>query len=161
MPIQNVTLGKNVPDFKLKDQSGQVRNLYGVLPGGPVLLAFYPGDFTRVCTQQFCNYRDTMPLFQSFGLQVVGVSPNTPEDHEKFARQYDFQFLLLSDPSQALAKQFGCTSIFMFGGISRAVFVIGKSGAALYRYVEPTVLTRRKGNEFVTIIQGLRAKGQL
>lgn len=156
MEGQGVVIGKKAPDFVLKDQSGGVVTLSKVTPVAPTLLVFYPGDFTYVCTKQLCNYRDNFEQFNKFGIQVFGISSNAKERHEEFAKTYDFPFLLLSDPGSQVAKSFGCTSLLMFGKVSRAVFIINTKGIILYRYVEPTTLTHRSAAELVGILQDLK-----
>ena len=155
---QEFILGLEAPNFELSDQTGKTVSLHSVLKEGPVMLVFYPGDFTMVCTKQLCNYRDHWSDFKGFGIQVVGVSANTTQDHARFAEEFKFPFLLLSDPKKQVAKAYGCTSLLMFGGISRAVFLISKDGVGRYRYVEPTILTRRKASELIGIIADLRAR---
>jgi peroxiredoxin Q/BCP len=150
-------IGKKAPDFTLKDHQGGTVTLNQVTPVAPILLAFYPGDFTPVCTAQMCNYRDNFESFIKHGLQVFGISHNDPESHAKFAKEYDFPFLLLSDPENKTAKAFGCTSLLMFGKVSRAVFILNTKGVILYRYVEPTTITRRKADELVGIIDDLKS----
>jgi thioredoxin-dependent peroxiredoxin len=156
MEGQGVVIGKKAPDFTLKDHQGGTVTLSKVIPVAPTLLVFYPGDFTPVCTKQLCNYRDNFEDFNRFGIQIFGISPNDVQKHAEFAKAYEFPFLLLSDPGQQVAKSFGCTSLLMFGKVSRAVFMINTKGVILYRYVEPTSLTRRKADELVGILTDLK-----
>ncbi|MEW6056914.1 MAG: peroxiredoxin [Bdellovibrionota bacterium] len=161
MAVQGIAIGTQVPEFSLKDQNGQQVQLADILRGGPALLVFYPGDFTMVCTKQLCNYRDNLEAFNQFGIQIVGISGNPSESHAEFAKEYDFSFRLLSDPKKEVAKAYGCNSLLMLGGVSRAVFIVGKNGRLLYRYVEPTALTRRKADELIEVLKDLRAKHML
>lgn len=73
------------PDFTLENQAREPVCFNDVLKKGPVLLVFYPGDFTPVCTRQLCNYRDSLESFRRYGVQLVGVSFNTPLQHKAFA----------------------------------------------------------------------------
>ena len=161
MESKQALVGTKAPDFTLVDQQGNPWSLSARTKTNPVLLVFYPGDFTPVCTKQLCNYRDNFEAFKKYGVQIVGISKNTPEEHQEFAKKYDFQFPLVSDPENKVAKLFGCTSLMMFGGISRAVFVVDTKGYVAYRYIEPTSLTRRKADELTKILQDLRAKSQI
>jgi thioredoxin-dependent peroxiredoxin len=156
MEGQGLVIGKKAPDFTLKDHLGGYVTLSKVYPVAPTLLAFYPGDFTPVCTKQLCNYRDNFEEFNKLGVQIFGISGNDTQKHAEFAKAYDFPFLLLSDPGQQVAKSFGCTSLLMFGRVSRAVFIINTKGIILYRYVEPTTLTHRKADELAGILSDLR-----
>ena len=149
------------PDFTLENQRHEAVRFSDILKNGPVLLVFYPGDFTPVCTSQLCNYRDSLESFQRFGVQLVGVSFNTPLQHKAFAEKYGFDFPLLSDPKKETAKLYGCTSLLMLGNVSRAVFIVSADGRILYRYVEPTSLTRRKADELLTILVGLKQSGAI
>jgi peroxiredoxin Q/BCP len=124
-------------------------------------MPFYPGDFQPVCTKQLCSYRDNVTSFIDFGVQIVGISKNSPEDHASFAEQYGFTFPLLSDPGHKTAKAYGCTSLLMLGGISRAVFIVGRDREVLYRYVEATVFTRRTAGELIEILAELKGAGRI
>ncbi|MDZ4676677.1 MAG: peroxiredoxin [Oligoflexia bacterium] len=154
-------IGKKAPDFTLKDHHGGTVTLSQVSAVAPTILAFYPGDFTPVCTKQMCNYRDNFENFIKFGVQVFGISHNDTEKHVEFAEKYDFPFLLLSDPDHLVAKSYGCTSLLMFGQVSRAVFIINTKGYILYRYVEPTILTHRNAGELVKILEDLKKNNLL
>jgi thioredoxin-dependent peroxiredoxin len=161
MQGMGTVIGKKAPEFELLDHEGHKTVLSETLQKSPVLLAFYPGDFTPVCTKQLCNYKDSIREFQEFGLEILGISSNTIERHKEFEAKYEFPFKLLSDPNGKIAKAYGCTSRLMFGNLSRAVFIINKMGIILYRYVEPTILTRRKAEELIGILQDLRTNGIL
>ncbi len=152
---------EKAPDFTLKDQSGKSVRLADVLKAGPALLAFYPGDFTPVCTKQLCSYADNIEAFRRFGVEVVGISSDSPESHAKFAGKHGFPFALLSDPDKQVAKAYGCTSLFMLGKVSRAVFLVGKSGEILYKHVEPTVVTHRNADDLTRVLEALKAKGEI
>lgn len=149
------------PNFELEDQFKKKVSLNDILQKGSALVVFYPGDFTMVCTAQLCNYRDNLDAFNELGVQIVGISANSPEEHIEFAKRYEFPFSLLSDPNHEVAKAYGCTSLLMLGGVSRAVFILGKNGRILYRYVEPTAITRRKADELVKILQDLKKNNLL
>lgn len=153
---EGAVIGKIAPDFLLSDQNGSSVRLSEACAKGSVLLAFYPRDFTMVCTKQLCNYRDNMSAFREFGLQIFGISSNPSNSHAKFGATYEFPFQLLSDGDKTVTKQFGCSSLFMGGGMSRAVFIINPKRIILYRYVEPTILTRRSAAELIAVLADLR-----
>jgi peroxiredoxin Q/BCP len=154
-------VGSRAPDFSLIDQDGKEVTLQSLFMESSLLIVFYPGDFTLVCTKQLCNYQDHLESFKSVGVQVVGVSSNSKESHKRFSEEYRFQFPLLHDPKGVTAKSYGCSSLLMMGGMSRAVFIINPSGHIVYRYVEPTVLSRRKSGELLAIIENLKITGML
>jgi peroxiredoxin Q/BCP len=154
-------VGMPAPEFSLEDQDGRRVRLADLLARGPVMLAFYPGDFRIVCTKQLCDYRDRQDEFAGLGIQIVGVSADLPEEHKRFSQEHRFAFPLLCDPGRKTAKAYGCASLLMLGNQSRAVFVIGRDGKILYRYVEPTIVTRRGADELMGILKGLRDRRAL
>ena len=154
-------VGKKAPDFTLVTHQGIKITLSEELKSSSVLLAFYPGDFTPVCTRQLCNYRDRLNDFSNLGIKMLGISANTPESHAKFVKTYGFHFPLLSDPDKEIARLYNCRSLFMFGGVSRAVVIINRKGVILYHYVEPTVLTRRSADELIGILEDLEKNSLL
>jgi peroxiredoxin Q/BCP len=157
MEGQGTAVGKKAPNFSLTSHGGANVTLLEELKLGPVMLVFYPGDFTPVCTKQLCNYRDHLLDFEKLGVRIIGISTNNSESHQKFAEKFDLPFRLLSDPDHKVAKMFECTSLLMLGRVSRAVVIINNQGVILYRYVEPTSLSRRKSEELLKILQDLES----
>lgn len=149
------------PEFRLQNQDEKWITLSGLLAQGPVMIVFYPGDFTHVCTQQLCAYQQSYGRFVDYGIRIVGISPNSPVEHRKFTQSYNFSFDLLSDPGKEVTKAYGVISLFLLGGTSRAVVVVGKDASFQYRYVEPTRITHRKPDELLEIIDGLRKSGKI
>lgn len=161
MTLQGAMVGTDAPDFNLLDHAGSTISLKSLLQTGPVFLVFYPGDFTFVCTKQLCDYRDQQRMFQEYGVQVIGISSDPCPKHREFREKFQLPFRLLCDPEKNIARTYGCTSLLMFGGISRAVFVINREGKVVYRYVEPTTLSRRKSDEIAEIFMDLKKRGQI
>ncbi len=95
-----------------------------------VVLYFYPGDFTPVCTKEACGFRDMYDDLKGKDTEVVGVSIDSSASHERFAKQFGLSFPLIADPEKKLAKQFGATGVLtsLLGRVSRVTFVIGKDG---------------------------------
>jgi len=149
------------PGFKLMDQDENWVALSDLIARGPTMIAFYPGDFTPVCTKQLCGYQEAYDRFVAYGVQVVGISTNDPESHQKFKSQFRFTFPLLSDPDRKVAKAYNVNTLFLLGGLGRAVFVVDKGGKIVYRYVEPTPLTHRNADEVLKILDGLKAGGKI
>jgi len=158
MEGQGAVIGKRAPDFSLANQDGEAVHLSDVVKAGPVMLAFYPFDFGMVCTKQLCNYQENIQSFGSLGIQVLGISRNDPASHKKFRDAYQITFPLLSDPKGAVAKAFGCTSFLGIGRLARAVFILNSKALTLYRYVEPTPLSRRDSAELVQVVEQLKAQ---
>lgn len=151
-------VGALAPEFSLQDHSGRTLTLSETCAAGPILLVFYPGDFTPVCTKQLCSYGDNMAAFKELGVQIVGVSKDSSKSHAEFAERFGFSFRLLSDPGHRVARAFGCSSMFMLGGVSRACIVIARDRTIRYQHVEPTVLTHRSAAELLGAINDLRAR---
>ncbi|PCN49448.1 peroxiredoxin [Curtobacterium sp. 'Ferrero'] len=101
--------------------------------GRTVVLAFYPGDATPVCTAQLCSYQEELDGFADLGAVVWGVSPQALDSHESFARGSSLTFPLLSDPSGAVVRTYGVRAPGI--GVRRSVFVIGPDGIVRWRHV--------------------------
>lgn len=115
--------GELAPDFELVDQDGRKRRLGDLLGGRPLILYFYPADFTPGCTREACDLRDLHTRILSAGLQVVGVSPQSPESHRRFRDEHSLPFVLLSDEDKVAIKAFGVDGPLGIG-VRRATFLI-------------------------------------
>ena len=127
--------GEQAPDFTLESDAGEQISLAG-LRGKPVVLYFYPKDYTPGCTAQACGIRDAYGEFEQAGAIVLGVSPDKVKSHVKFKDKYDLPFALLADPEHELAERYGVwgEKKYMgkkYMGISRTTFVIGADGAVV------------------------------
>ena len=131
------------------------------LKSSTLMLAFYPRDFGFFCTKQLCNYQESYAKFEAHGLKLYGISPNNPEEHYQFKKRFKFSFELLSDPNKEIFKTYGVSSLFTLGGMSRAVFIVGKNGVILYRYVEPTQLTLRNVATILKTVETLKQSGRI
>ncbi|GGR70567.1 hypothetical protein GCM10010282_73700 [Streptomyces roseolus] len=98
-----------------------------------LVLAFYPGDDTPVCTAQLCSYSDGMARFQFAGATVWGISPQGLDSHEKFARDRGLRMPLLSDEERVVAKSFGISAPLI--GLRRSVFIINGHGRLHWKHV--------------------------
>lgn len=149
-------IGQKAPDFNLLDQNRERVVLSKALSKGKILLVFYPGDDTPVCTAQLCDYRDHYEEFKKLGVQIYGISiSNIIENHEKFAHKYQFPFPLLNDYDSRVTKEYGVMS-FM-GVPKRALFLIGEDQAILYKHVEFLPIFRRTSEELVKEISKILA----
>ncbi len=115
--------GELAPDFELPDQDGRKRRLGDLLGGRPLILYFYPADFTPGCTREACDLRDLHTQILSAGLRVVGVSPQSPESHRRFRDEHTLPFMLLSDEDKVAVKAFGVDGPLGIG-VRRATFLI-------------------------------------
>lgn len=151
------TSGEKASDFRLTADDGSEFQLFSAPK--PLLLVFYPGDDTPVCTAQLCDYRDNISAFQDLGINVVGISKDDASSHQKFKEKHGLPFTLLTDSRCQVAEQFGAKSFL--GGMKRAVVLIGPENEVLYSHVESVALFKRTAEELKEVIQGLRQEGRL
>ena len=119
--------GDEAPDFTLPDQDGRPRRLSGLLAGRPLILYFYPADFTPGCTKEACDLRDLHAQLLASGLRVVGISPQSPESHRRFREVHALPFMLLSDEGKAVIRAYGVNGPLGIG-VRRATFLIDGEG---------------------------------
>jgi len=118
-----LAIGELAPDFALPDQDGREQRLSQLLGRQPLILYFYPADFTPGCTREACDLRDLHTQILSAGLRVVGVSPQAPESHRRFRDRHALPFTLLSDEDKAVIRAFGVDGPLGIG-VRRATFLI-------------------------------------
>jgi peroxiredoxin Q/BCP len=119
--------GDTAPDFEFTDLDGQTRRLSDLLANGPVIVYFYPADFTGVCTRQACMFRDRSEELNARGVQVVGISPQDMESHGRFQREYELPFPLVADTDKTLIRAYGVNGPMGFG-VRRVSFLVGQDG---------------------------------
>lgn len=118
-------VGAKAPEFVLMSHEGIETSLSDLLQNGPLILYFYPADFTPGCTKEACSIRDIHNDIQSVGLQVVGVSPQDEDSHNRFREEHNLPFILLSDPGKVAIKMFDVDGPFGVG-VRRATFLISQ-----------------------------------
>ena len=118
-------IGSRAPEFELSNDQGGETTLTDLLRDGPLILYFYPADFTPGCTKEACSIRDIHNDIQSVGLQVAGISPQDTESHERFRDEHDLPFTLLSDPDKVAIKMYDVDGPFGVG-VRRATFLINQ-----------------------------------
>ena len=122
--------GDTAPDFTLPDELGRPTNLTAVLATGPVALVFYPRDFTPVCTREVCMVRDSHGDLAAAGINVLGVSADSVESHERFRSQHRLTFPLLADVDKTVYRAYGALGLFGFG-TRRVTYLISRDGKIL------------------------------
>jgi peroxiredoxin Q/BCP len=115
--------GSRAPEFSLPNENDQEVSLTDLLNNGPLILYFYPADFTTGCTKEACSFRDLHDELLKVRLQVVGVSPQSPESHQQFKDKHNLPFTLLSDMDKAVIGMYGVDGPLGFG-VRRATFLI-------------------------------------
>ena len=145
------SVGDVAPDFVLDGTSPDGRASYVLsdLRGRPVVLAFYPGDDTPVCTKQLCSYQDDLGLFERFDALVLGISPQNLDSHESFATRRGLTFPLLADTDKAVARLYGLTMPF---GIRRAVFVLDAEGVVRWKNVSTLGITYQDADTIAGVL---------
>ncbi len=144
-------VGDEAPDFTLQTDSGEPYTL-SAQRGHRLLLVFYPGDNTPVCTRQLCDYRDGIEAFEGLGVSVVGISKDGGESHRQFKEKHGLPFTLLSDPGLEVAGLYDSKGML---GMKRSVFLVDESGVIRYVHVESLALFRRSREELLDVIAGL------
>ncbi|MGH2926352.1 MAG: peroxiredoxin [Solirubrobacterales bacterium] len=130
--MSRVGVGDRAPDFELQADDGHTHGL-AEHRGRWVVLAFYPGDFTPVCTRQFCSYRDAADRLDKLDAVVLGISPQSVDSHERFRDQYGLTVPLLADPERTVVRAYG---VLGPGGlVRRSIFIVDPDGIVRYRHV--------------------------
>ena len=124
-----LTKGAVAPQFELMGADGITVKLSDFKGKKYVVLVFYPGDETPVCTQQLCEIRDDYTLFEKKGAVVFGVNPASDASHGKFSEKHGFQFPLLVDEKKKVAARYGAKGALMN---KRTVYVIDKEGLIVF-----------------------------
>ncbi|HKN82251.1 MAG TPA: peroxiredoxin [Pyrinomonadaceae bacterium] len=145
------------PDFTLKDGSGNDWRLSD-RRGKVVVLLFYPGDETPICTRQMCSVRDRWDDYTATGAEVVGISSDSVDSHRKFAEHHNLPLRLLSDSDGAVSKVYGARSLIP-GKVARSVFVIDAQGMLRYSDVRPLGLFKPKDDATITAIRSAQQGG--
>lgn len=149
--MAKVDVGDAAPDFELPGSGGRTYRL-SEQRGSNVVLAFYPGDATAVCTKQFCSYRDKADRLDRLDAVVWGISPQSVESHERWIEEQQLNVPLLADEDLAVARSYGVTGwVGPFakltglgeagpGGryVMRAIFVVDAAGIVRHRNVSRT-----------------------
>src|SRR6185312_8398626 len=124
---EKLQVGDRAPAFTMPTQSGSTISLGDFLGKSAVVLYFYPKDNTKGCTDEACSFRDSYEVFKKAGAEVIGVSSDSEESHQKFASKYQLPFILISDKKGTLRKHYGVPATL---GIlpGRVTYVIDKQG---------------------------------
>ena len=123
-------VGEQAPDFTLEGTAGPFT--LSDHRGEKVVLLFYPGDDTPVCTKQFCSYRDNAEIFGSLGTTAVGISGRGVESKQEFADKHGLTVPLLADPDQSVSKTYDCWS--KLRGTRRSVVIVDEQGVVGHRH---------------------------
>jgi peroxiredoxin Q/BCP len=128
--LKQADVGQLAPDFELEGTDGRFR--LSEHRGERVVLLFYPGDNTAVCTRQFCSYRDNADAFGALDATVVGISSQSVESHQGWTEKHGLNVPLLADEGGRVAKRYGAHTPLV--GTKRAVVVIDEDGIVRDRH---------------------------
>jgi len=120
-------VGTKAPEFVLQNDQGDTTSLSDLLADGPLVLYFYPADFTPGCTKEACSIRDIHDDLIAVGLNVAGISPQSADSHARFRKAHELPFVLLSDPEKIAIEMYDVDGLFGIG-VRRATFLIGQDG---------------------------------
>ena len=148
-----ISVGDLAPDFTLPGTGGREYSLSSFL-GQPVVLVFYPGDDTPVCTKQLNSYNNELTEFYTVGAQVLAISAQDVSSHEEFSSKHGFKFPLLADTDKTVAGLFG--TVGPLGYPRRSVFVIDAQGIIRYAHKAIAGLTFRPVEELVAAVEAAR-----
>ena len=148
-------VGENAPDFILKDGDENDWKLSD-RRGKTVVLLFYPGDNTAVCTKQMCSVRDNWDDYAATGAEVVGVSTDSAASHKDFAKKHNLPLTLLSDETGEVSGKYDANS-WLPGRSARAVVVIDKDGKIRHHQIQTLSLFRPKDEEVLAAIRAANA----
>jgi peroxiredoxin Q/BCP len=146
-----VNVGGRAPDFALPDGEGGTWRLSDH-SGETVVLLFYPGDNTPICTKQMCSVRDRWGDYLATGASIVGISTDTVESHKGFAAKYNLPFPLLADPDEEVIRAYGVRS-WLPHRSARAVVIIKADGVVSYKKVQPLSLFPPRDDRIIAAIR--------
>ncbi|MEJ2351414.1 MAG: thioredoxin-dependent thiol peroxidase [Anaerolineales bacterium] len=140
MPI---SAGQPAPTFTLLDEN-ETQHSLSDYRGKPVVLYFYPKDDTPGCTKEACGFRDDYSAYEKTGVEILGVSPDSPKSHAKFKAKYDLPFHLLADTEKEVLKAYDAWGLKKsygreYEGVLRTTFLIDSDGniAKVFKNVRP------------------------
>lgn len=152
MSAKAVGVGDRAPDFTLPGTGDRTWSL-SEFAGRPVVLVFYPGDDTPVCTKQLNSYNDGLEQFEGLDAQVLGISAQDVASHQMFAGKHGLRIPLLADTDKAVAGLYGILGPLGFA--RRSVFIIDREGIIRYAHRALAGLTYRPVDELVAALAAL------
>jgi peroxiredoxin Q/BCP len=148
----SVGVGDRAPDFTLPGTGGMEHSL-SEYRGRPVVLVFYPGDDTPVCTKQLNAYNEGLDQFRQVNAQVVGISAQSVDSHDAFSGKHGFDFPLLADTDKQVAGMYG--TLGPLGFPRRSIFIIDADGVIRYLHKPIAGLTYRPVSELIEELERL------
>jgi peroxiredoxin Q/BCP len=150
---QGPQVGDPAPDFTLEGTDGTFT--LAEQRGQRVVLLFYPGDNTAVCTRQFCSYRDHAEDFAKLDAVAVGISSQSVDSHEGFRDRHGLNVPLLADEDRAVSKSYGVTGPL---GVRRAVIIVDEDGIVRHRHIHALGLTFQTVDDIAAALASLPSR---
>ena len=148
-----VDVGSQAPEFRLQTSKGDYVSLADYRGKKNVVVYFYPKDFTRGCTAEACEFRDSYEEFTKLGAEVIGISGDDQHSHEAFVKEHKLPFILLSDPDGSVRKSYGVKkTLGLIPG--RVSFVIDKHGIVRHVFSSQSRATAHVG-EALAVLKSL------
>jgi len=151
-PRAALVAGALAPDFSLASTAGTPCRLVDALAQSPVLLAFFPLAFTRVCTTELCAFTEDFEQFASSGVTILPISVDAVPSLSAFKAQYGLHVELLSDFKREVSRAYGVLLEDTFYS-QRAYFLIGTDGVIRWAHVEDVARNRRENSELLAVIR--------
>jgi peroxiredoxin Q/BCP len=148
----SVGVGDEAPDFELPGTGSRSYRL-SEYRGQVVVVVFYPGDNTPVCTRQLNSYNDELSQFRDVGAQVLAISTQSVESHDQFAERHGFGFPLLADTDKEVARAWGVLG--PLGFLRRSVFIVDGEGVIRYAHRALAGVTFRGVDELVSAVRSI------
>ncbi|MBW2960822.1 peroxiredoxin [Mesonia aestuariivivens] len=127
-------IGDKIPSFTLTDHEGNLFKSNKVIGDKVLVIYFYPKNFTPGCTKEACSFRDSYEEFKKLGAEVVGISSDSVESHQKFSKKHQLPYTFLSDPTEDIRKKFGVKGHLLGLIPGRETFVIDKNGIIKFKF---------------------------
>ncbi len=147
-----VEVGQKAPDFTLPSDRGDI-TLSAYEGKTNVLLAFYPGDFSPVCTNEMQCFADDWTKFRELGAEILGISTDPIEKHIEFSKKLGLEFPLLSDRDRKVSQLYGVAGLF---GSKRAYFIVDIHGTVRYKHVEFLPVFKREDSELLVELRKIK-----
>ena len=147
--LKPVDVGDLAPDFTLPGTSNKSYSL-SQFRGQTVVLVFYPGDDTLVCTKQLCAYNNELSQFSNVNAQILAISAQDVASHEAFSAKQGYKFPLLSDTEKTVASLYSVVGLF--GLPKRSVFVVDANGVIKYAHRSVLGVTYRPVSELIEAV---------
>jgi peroxiredoxin Q/BCP len=145
-------IGDNVPFFTSVDSFGNNFEIRDYI-GNPLVIYFYPKDYTPGCTTQACGFRDQYQDFKDLGAEIIGISSDNIESHTKFKDKYNLPFILLSDENKSIRKMFGVSRDYIGLIDGRTTFIVDKKG--IIQFVFDSISAKNHIEKALKIVQEL------